>query len=309
MTGRGTYPSKIMLVGEYGVIAGGSALTIPYAEFSARIRSVKDIPLNKKEEARQSLEYIQYLYDYIRDIPQKNFHAPLDLDHFSDNFRNYWLDLNIPLGYGLGSSGAVSAAIYDLFFPGQDGLKLQQQKEDLAAIESFFHGKSSGMDALTCHAGVALRFQSSGSIEVVKLNPAKLPGDYCFFLLDSGERFDTGPLVKHFLDRMKNGGFRRAIEEEYLPLNKRLIESLLGESETDPALLVKLISDFQLKFFPEMIPQKAIELWIEGQVSNEYYLKLNGSGGGFMLGITHNSFMERLNERWGDKLHWIDVRL
>ena len=104
---------------------------------------------------------------------------------------------------------------------------------------------------------------------------------------------------------MKDAGFKRAIEEDYLPLNQLLIESLLGEREADPAMLVKLLSDFQLRFFRNMIPEKAIELWIEGLVSDEYYLKLNGSGGGFMLGITHESFMESLDERWGDKLHWI----
>ncbi len=305
MKNNGIYPSKIMLVGEYGVVAGGSALTIPYQKFSARIRSVKDIPPKKKEVARQSLEYIQYLYDYIRGIPTENFHAPPDLDHFSTNLHSYWLDLNIPIGFGLGSSGAVSAAIYDMFFPGLDALSLQQQKEDLAAIESYFHGKSSGLDALTCHAGAALRFHGSGSIERVKINPTELPGAYRFFLLNSGVRFDTGPLVKHFLDQMKDAGFKRAIKEEYLPLNQLLIESLLGEREADPALLVKVLSDFQLKYVRNMIPEKAIELWIEGQVSNEYYMKLNGSGGGFMLGITHESFMESLDERWGDKLHWI----
>ena len=48
-----------------------------------------------------------------------------------------------------------------------------------------------------------------------------------------------------------------------------------------------------------------LDLWIEGQVSNEYYLKLNGSGGGFMLGITHETSMESLEERWKEKIIFI----
>lgn len=300
------YPAKIMLVGEYGVVTGGSALTIPFPGFSARIRSAGDIPPGKENDARQSLEYLQELYDYIRQIPRDVFHAKPDMKYFSENLKAWWMDLSIPVGYGLGSSGAVSAAIYDMFFMAPDTLGLNQQKEDLAAIESYFHGKSSGLDALTCHAGTALRLDSSGNIKRVQFDPSDLPGGYRFFLLNSGVRFDTGPLVDHFLSQMKNPEYKRAIEEEYLQLNDLLIASLLGERDTDPAMMVKLLSDFQLKYFRKMIPDQALDLWLEGQVSDEYYLKLNGSGGGFMLGITHQSFREDLEERWGPDLYWID---
>jgi mevalonate kinase len=306
MKHKGEYPSKIMLVGEYAVIVGGSALTIPFHAFRAQIRSVKDIPPDKQKDARQSLTYLKRLYEYIQGLPANAFHAPPDLDHFSRNFQSYWLDLNIPVGYGLGSSGAVSAAIYDLFFPGSGTLGLEQQKEDLAAIESYFHGKSSGVDALTCHAGTALRFHSSDRIERVSFHPARIPGNYRFFLLNSGERFDTGPLVKHFLSRMKDPGYKRTIEEEYLPLNRRLIESLVGENEADPAMLLGLLSDFQRQYFSEMIPEKLMDLWIEGQVSQDYFLKLNGSGGGMLLGIAHESFRDDFKDRWGENIHWIE---
>lgn len=306
MTKHRTYPSKIMLTGEYGAVVGGSALTVPFRSFGARVRTASDIPARKEKEARQSLHYLRYLFEYIQGIPPADFHAPPDLDFFRANLQNYWLDMDIPVGYGLGSSGAVSAAIYDLFFPGAGSLSLQQQKEDLAAIESYFHGRSSGVDALTCHAGTALRFHSSGRIEKLKINPADAPGSYAFFLLDSGERLDTGPLVKHFLKQMNDPDYKRRIEQEYLPLNELLIEVLAGEREADPSMLVKQLSVFQLKYFHTMIPGKVRELWIEGQVSNEYYLKLNGSGGGYMLGIAHQSFREHLDTRWGEKLRWVE---
>lgn len=306
MNHKEKYPAKLMLVGEYGVVVGGSALTMPFHAFHARIRSVEDIPGGKEEDARQSLAHLEQLFGYIQGLPEKAFHAPPDLQLFSGQMQDYWMDLDIPIGFGLGSSGAISAAIYDLFFPDSQGLSLQQQKEDLATIESYFHGKSSGVDALTCHAGSALRFHSSGHIERVNFDPAEIPGEYRFFLLNSRERFDTGPLVTHFLERMKDEPFRRAVEEEYLPLNRLLIESLLGEKDTDPAMLVRLVSDFQLKHFPKMIPESMAELWIEGQVSNAFYLKLNGSGGGFMLGIAHGSFRESLDTRWGEQILWID---
>jgi len=302
---RSEYPSKIMLAGEYGVVAGGSALSIPFYKYKARIRSLSDVPRDKKEEASSSLEYIGYLYDYIRNRGTGAFHAPPDLDLFGRSLDTYWLELSIPIGYGLGSSGAVSAAIYDLFFPKSTTLTLKQQKEDLASIESYFHGKSSGVDALTCHADTPLRFGENGSIESVGFDPEKIKGGYRFFLLDSGERFDTGPLVQHFLTWMKDPGFEQSIREQYLPMNQKLIESLLGERDADPGLLVRLISDFQMEHFRRMIPDKMLDVWIDGQVSNEYYLKLNGSGGGFMLGLTHESSMRSLEERWAKDLVWV----
>jgi mevalonate kinase len=89
-------------------------------------------------------------------------------------------------------------------------------------------------------------------------------------------------------------------------LNQKLIESLLGLREADAGLLVRAISDYQFTHFRKMIPEKAIDFWIDGQVSNEYYLKLNGSGGGFMLGITHENLKESLNERWKDQVIWVE---
>ncbi|MCK4751376.1 MAG: hypothetical protein KAT15_30170, partial [Bacteroidales bacterium] len=161
---RSTYPSKVMLVGEYGVVIGGSALTIPFRKFHARVRSIEDIPPGKEDEAAQSIQYLQDLYNYIQGKPSGSFHATPDMESFSAQLKSYWLELSIPPGYGLGSSGAVSAAVYDFFFPNATHGSLTEQKEDLATIESYFHGKSSGVDALTCHADTTLQFQEDGSI-------------------------------------------------------------------------------------------------------------------------------------------------
>lgn len=294
-----------MLAGEYGVVAGGSALTIPYPHFDAKIRETNKITEGEKEKVEKSHTYLEKIFHYISGLPPESFYALPDLDFFSANLKKYWLDLNIPIGYGMGSSGAVSAAIYDLFFPEAAGLSLEQQREDLAAIESFFHGKSSGVDALTCHARVPLYFDGKGNIEKREFNPSKIPGEYRFFLLDSGERFETGPLVKEFLRQMNNSGFASSIHNEYLVINQKLIEILLGIRKGDPAMLVMVLSDYQYTHFRKMIPEKMLDVWIEGQISNEYYLKLNGSGGGYMLGIAHKTSMESLSERWGEKVIWI----
>ncbi|MGM0475448.1 MAG: mevalonate kinase family protein [Bacteroidota bacterium] len=301
----GTYTAKIMLVGEYGVVAGGSALTIPFHRFTTKVRSLSDIPTGKQPDAEMSGKVLEGLYHYLRDLPEHSFHAGPDMELFSAGLNRYWLDTDIPVGYGLGSSGTVSAAVYDLFFPDAGKTPLPLQKEDLALIESFFHGKSSGVDALTCHAGVPLYFQDPATIHRVSLDLNSLPGGYRFFLLDSGEKSDTGPLVRHFLERMKDPGFEAAIRNEYLPLNRKLIETLLGERDADIGMLVGLLSDFQFRYFRKMIPEKMADAWIEGQLTNHYYLKLNGSGGGSLLGIVHHTLAETLEKRWKTNLIWI----
>jgi mevalonate kinase len=295
-----------MLVGEYGVVIGGSALTIPFHDFHAHIRDTGAIPPGKENAASDSLRYLKQLFQYIAGIPGKSFHVAPDLSYFEANLDRFWLEMEIPTGYGLGSSGAVSAAVYLLFFPGARQLTPQQQKEDLALIESYFHGKSSGVDALTCYLASPLYFRSDGTIQPHAFNPASLHGGYRFFLLDSGVRFETGPLVNKFLENMKDPAIESAMKGDYLLLNQKLIESLLGLRQADPALVVKLISEFQWQYFRNMIPEIMHNTWIEGQVSNEYYLKLNGSGGGYMLGITHRDSMETLSERWEGKLRWIN---
>ena len=305
MTGVQTCALPILLVGEYGVIAGGSALTIPFYRFGAKIRHSGQIPAGKEKEAASSMRYLEELFRYVKGIPVDSFHAAPDLKLFASSLQKYWLEMQIPTGYGLGSSGAVSAAVYSSFFPGSGDLTLVQQREDLARIESYFHGRSSGVDALTCFARKPLWFKPEGSIEPVAFNPSEIPGGYLFFLLDSKIKLETGPLVGYFLERMKESEFASFIRNEYLAINNKLIEVLLGTREADPALVLRALSDYQFNHFRRMIPDKVIDLWIDGQVTNEYYLKLNGSGGGFMLGITHLHFRESLEKKWKKDLIWI----
>ncbi|MCP4312156.1 MAG: hypothetical protein GY790_12895 [Bacteroidetes bacterium] len=159
-------------------------------------------------------------------------------------------------------------------------LVLEQQKEQLACTQD--------------------------SIRVVDFSPSMIPGDYWLFLLDSGERFETGSVLKHFQEEMSISGFSFSIRNEYLVINQKLIEVLLKEREADPAMLFRAISDFQFTHFRRMIPGNMTDSWLEGQISNEYYLKLSGSGGPIMIGITHETSKETLEQRWGEKLTWIE---
>ena len=105
---------------------------------------------------------------------------------------------------------------------------------------------------------------------------------------------------------MEDPGFASSVRNEYNVINQKLIEALLGGYNADPGLLIRVLSDFQYTHFREMIPDSMLDLWIEGQVTNDFYLKLNGSGDRLILGITHQTSMEFLEERWKRNLIWIE---
>ena len=285
------YCAKLMLAGEYGVISGGEAITVPLDLYSAKL--AERIEGEDEDTINASVSSLRKLLSYIQSLPKNSFFAYPQVREMNDLLKKgFYIKSSIPMGYGIGSSGTVCALIYDQFFSGTKNLSLQQQRKDLATMESLFHGKSSGVDAMTSFTGNALHFLGDGAIRPVERDPLKPMGKYRFFLLDSETVFDTGPLVKTFLNKMEDHSFKKAIKEDYLPMISKFIESLTGERNVDPGLLFRAISDFQCNNFREMIPQKMEDAWIDGQVSNTYYLKLNGSGGGFMLGIAAEESME-----------------
>ena len=141
------YHGKLVLFGEYSMIFGSEALLIPYYSVSGEWSSVINRP---SERAFESNDNIRKFYDYLHD--NDDFRI-LDLRRFEMELNaGLFFDSNIPLGYGVGSSGALTAAIYDRYKLTEikDICKL---KKFLAKMENFFHGSSSGIDPLQCYLG------------------------------------------------------------------------------------------------------------------------------------------------------------
>lgn len=105
-----------------------------------------------------------------------------------------------------------------------------------SALTIPFH---SGADPRNNISGTPLYYKQDGTIEEVGFNPANIQGDYRLFLLDSGERFDAGPLVNHFLKQMEIPDFASSIRNEYIVINQKLIETLLGFRDADPGMLIR----------------------------------------------------------------------
>lgn len=287
------YYAKILLFGEYGIINDSKGLSIPYNFYRGAFKQT-DKPdekaLRSNESLRRYLEHLSHLQE------SKDILAPLDLQSFSEDIDNgYYFDSSIPEGYGVGSSGALCAAIYDKYAidridPESDLDKdsILKLKKIFGQMESFFHGKSSGLDPLICYLRLPILIHSRDELGTVVL-PAPGKGKGAIFLLNSGQPGETQPMVNIFMEKMKNQGFRKVMKDEFAHYNDACIQAFL-KGDTKPLFNnLKKLSHLVLEYFTPMIPHSIHDLWKKGIETNAYYLKLCGSGGGgFVLGFTRD---------------------
>jgi mevalonate kinase len=156
-------------------------------------------------------------------------------------------------------------------------------------MESYFHGRSSGLDPLLCYIRQPLLISNKCRIETVGLPRDKFGANHAIFLIDTGKIGQTGPLVNLFLDKCKNDQYLYKVKEVLIPSNNGCIKDLLkGDMDSFFSNLEKL-SSFQFEHFPEMIPQEMKSFWSEGLRKEDFKMKLCGSGGGgFLLGISRD---------------------
>ncbi|MBU3927994.1 MAG: mevalonate kinase [Bacteroidetes bacterium] len=201
----------------------------------------------------------------------------------------------IPQGFGVGSSGALCAAIYERYAvdaadisPGNENMLIGLKKQ-LAQMESFFHGVSSGLDPLLCYLQQPLLIKNKQEIGFSNLPDELHFNDFSVFLINTGVTGKTGPLVNLFFDQCRQHHFYSRFVNELIPANNRCIEAIV---ERDTTLLFEnlaLLSSFFLRYFAPMIPESYRPAWQNGLDTGDYYLKLCGSGGGgFLLGFTKN---------------------
>ena len=170
--------AKILLFGEYGIIKDSKGLSIPYNFFWGTLKC-SELETNTTRVSHQSLcDYADYLKTLSTDLFQLDWkRLQGDLDH------NLYFDSSIPQGYGVGSSGALVAAFYDSYAlfkisPGTSltPKKIVRLKTIFAAMESYFHGQSSGLDPLNSYLSSPLLIHSKDKIETTGLPKQKTQG-------------------------------------------------------------------------------------------------------------------------------------
>ena len=114
-------------------------------------------------------------------------------------------------------------------------------------------------------------------------------GKGAVFLLDSGIVGETAPMVRIFMENMKQEGFRSMLKHQFIKHTDACVDDFLKGDIKSLFSNTKQLSKVVLNNFKPMIPQQFHELWKKGIETNEYYLKLCGSGGGgYMLGFTED---------------------
>ena len=283
--------SKILLFGEYGIIRDSKGLSIPYNFFKGALKTQdndSDIAKKSNEGLRRFAIYLAEIDNSIVTFDIKSLHEDLE--------DGMYFDSSIPQGYGVGSSGALVAAIYDKY--AQDKItvlenltreKLLQLKTIFSQMESFFHGKSSGLDPLNSYLSIPILINSHDNIEATGIPTQSFDGKGAVFLLDSGIVGETAPMVHIFMENLKDKGFRKMVKDEFVKYTDACVENFLGGDIKSLFTNTKQLSKIVLNNFKPMIPEKFHGLWQQGIDSNDYYLKLCGSGGGgYILGFTEN---------------------
>jgi len=290
--------AKIMLFGEYSVICNSMGLIIPYAHFKGELGFLNKYRYTDYDFAIESNKMLKDYHSHLMDLHQKGeLKCNLELDHFKrDLSKNLFFESTIPQGFGIGSSGALCASIYQRYarnkIRSQRILKqedVRRLKDIFAQMESYFHGISSGIDPLNCYLKYPLLINGTTGISVVGIPRNKFPREGAIFLVDTGKPGITQPLVNLFFEKCQDKEFDGLIKETLIPLNNKCIHSLLeGKTEIFFSSLHDL-SLFQYKHLTPMIPENVTSIWKSGLDDKLYSLKLCGSGGGgFILGFTKN---------------------
>lgn len=282
--------AKILLFGEYGIIKDSKGLAIPYNNFRGALKIKPEL----NDQSKASNLELRKFYDYLNNL--KSELVDFDFDSFEkDLAKGMYFDSSIPQGYGVGSSGALVASIYDKYAINKITVlenltreKLLELKRIFAEMESFFHGKSSGLDPLNSYLSLPILINSKEHIEPAGI-PSQKEGKGAVFLLDSEQIGETEPMVSIFMNKMKNEGFRKMLSEEFSAYTDACIEDFLNGNVSSLFGNVKKLSKVVLKNFKPMIPKAFHKVWEQGLHTNDYYLKLCGSGGGgYILGFTED---------------------
>ena len=273
------FPSKILLFGEYTVLVGSKALAIPIDIFSGEFNYIRG---NTDHAAFDSNRIIFELFHYLE---KSLISLKLNLKKLKHDIEaGLYFHSSIPHGYGAGSSGALSAAIYH-HYSHERTHDLNELKHNLAAIESFFHGKSSGTDALVSFIQEPILFKE-GEISTIDLPKLQ----HQFFLIDTLEKRNTSVLVERFMQMNEDAAFKIIIKDEWCPMVNNCIHSFLN-SKDDFTNRFKDLSHFQYNNLSEFIPQQLRPYWLQGLESQSFYLKLCGAGGGgYLLGFSRDDF-------------------
>ncbi len=247
-----SYPGKILLFGEYTILEGSKALAIPYDEYSGNFVEGYDARIEK---------YLHWLAEQTLPLDKKK------LKHLASKLS---FESDIPIGYGVGSSGAIVAAAYDIF----------KEKDDLpehtvlAEMEAFFHTKSSGLDPMVSYYKKAFVLED-GVLTKTDFDENQLP---YFSLYDSKSSRSTSKLVSIYKKKMLKPNFADA-NLGMIEINNRIVSDIVANLDVE-SYQIERLSILQREWMQDFIPNDVKEDWDKGFEDRTSIFKLCGAGGG-----------------------------
>jgi len=269
------FPSKILLFGEYTVLKGSGSLAFPFSSFTFSL-------INKNTDNFNGM--ISSFYNYLKEVNFEEYQLSFMEQEYMEFFKNGgYFESTIPIGYGLGSSGAFTCAVYTYFFDCKVKMSPTQLKRVFSKIENFFHGKSSGLDPLIIYLNKSIHINEDSKLKVLDKESG-----YFLVLIDSEMARSTQVFVELFNKKFENNiEFRKSISE-LSSLNASLIKNTLNCSAEEEIFSdFGKLSELQLKCLPEMITDKIFLPWKKSLQGAKHRIKLCGAGGGgFYLLLT-----------------------
>jgi len=262
-----SFPAKLLLFGEYTVLNGSQALAIPLNKWSGKW-------VQHDISGKMSLipEYFHWL-SKVELVTDEIYERLV-----SDHDEGWLFDSDIPVGYGVGSSGAYVAGVFDRYLADKSSQDFEAITDKLAQMEAYFHGSSSGLDPLVSYTGKAVHKDENGNFQQV--GDKGWPEGYKVYFIDSGSSRETSSLVNRYKERSEDHATTRKIKNRLMPLVNEAIQCYLKGDSKKLEDSISSISRFQREYFEEVIPEEIQKKWDALSAQPGTYVKLCGAGGG-----------------------------
>jgi len=201
------YPAQILLFGEYGIILNSMALAIPFPRYSVQFRFSTTLTDQGSKTETESNQILRKLLEHFK-VNASKFQF-VDIELFEDEInQGLYFDSSIPIG--LGSSGALAAAIYERFLIYSQSNNYQTIKSDLGAIETYLKGKSIGFSPLVSLLNKPLIMKGKSSI-ISDVDLSDFFNNYTLFLINSDPQGNTDALVNSFMEKYQYQNFKKKV--------------------------------------------------------------------------------------------------
>ena len=263
------YPAKLLLFGEYTVLSGSQALAIPLSHWHGQWKQYENAIFDEESP----------LHTYVSWLKSHDLISGASAAHMINDAEEGWVyEANIPVGYGLGSSGAFVAALYDRYITKENSASPSAALLMLSKMEGYFHGSSSGMDPMVSYTNQAVYKNDIGAFQSV--NDPGWPEGFSVYLLDSGISRVTGPLVEVYKATLKQPGLEQKVRHELIPMVDHAIHFYLTGTGLMLEQCLQNISQFEREYFSMLIPDPVKDQWDELVEMPGIYVKFCGAGGG-----------------------------